>query len=50
MFAPYCEAHGSRVLLSMNSITSIEHGEGGLIAHFVCTCGAAGTWEAGSAR
>ncbi|HJQ77452.1 MAG TPA: hypothetical protein VJ948_09360 [Acidimicrobiia bacterium] len=47
MFAPYCEAHGSRVLLSMSSITAIETGEDGLVAHFVCSCGTEGTWVAG---
>lgn len=45
MFAPYCSAHGSRVLLPMSSITRLESGECGLVAHFVCMCGEAGTWN-----
>jgi hypothetical protein len=45
MFAPYCETHGSRVLLSTDNITAMVQGESGLIAHFTCICGATGTWE-----
>ena len=45
MFAPYCERHGSRVLLSTSDIVAISHDDRGLFAEFVCTCGYHGTWR-----
>ena len=45
MFAPYCSRHGSRVLLPTSSITALERENGGLVAHFVCHCGASGVWS-----
>lgn len=45
MFAPYCAAHDSRVLLPMTSISAIEHDGDAFIVRFSCTCGATGTWK-----
>ena len=47
MFAPYCEAHGSRVLLPLSRIYGIERLDGCLLAHFECNCGQLGTWSPG---
>lgn len=46
MFAPYCDAHHSRVLLPTSSISSIARGEHGLVVQFTCSCGTTGTWTA----
>lgn len=45
MFAPYCETHGSRVLLPVSNISAIARDGEGLIAWYSCTCGYAGTWR-----
>lgn len=45
MFAPYCETHGSRVLLPTTAITAIEQTDDGLVARFICDCGRAGVWR-----
>lgn len=47
MFAPYCEAHRSRVLLPTSAITALVSTEKGIVAHFRCICGREGTWNAG---
>lgn len=44
MFAPFCEKHGSTVLLPMSAITALENKPDGLVAHFTCYCGNKGTW------
>lgn len=46
MFAPYCERHGSRVLLPTTAITALERTPTGLLARFTCHCGQTGTWQA----
>lgn len=46
MFAPYCESHGSRVLLTTESITALVSTDQGIVVHFVCSCGASGVWSA----
>lgn len=46
MFAPYCETHGSRVLLPMSAIEALVQGTNGLEAHFRCSCGSSGVWVA----
>jgi len=46
MFAPYCESHGSRILLPTSSITALIPTHDGIVAHFTCTCGRTGTWQA----
>jgi len=50
MFAPYCEYHGSRVLLPTSAITALMHSKEGMIVDFVCSCGTPGTWHTGAAR
>jgi hypothetical protein len=47
MFAPYCERHGSRVLLPTTAIRALESTENGMIVRFECICGQIGTWRAG---
>lgn len=47
MFAPYCERHGSRVLLPTTAIRALESTDNGLIVQFECICGLVGTWRAG---
>jgi hypothetical protein len=49
MFAPYCEAHGSRILLPTSAITALVSTEQGIVAHFTCTCGQTGIWRASEA-
>ncbi|MFZ0014454.1 MAG: hypothetical protein WAL25_10115 [Acidimicrobiia bacterium] len=44
MFAPYCEAHRSVVLLPTSSITAMTRGRQGLVVEFTCDCGQVGTW------
>ncbi len=44
MFAPYCTAHRSRVLLPMASITRLDSTENGIVANFTCICGEEGIW------
>ena len=44
MFAPYCEQHGSRVLLPTTAIEALVRDENGLHAEFLCICGAHGVW------
>ena len=39
MFAPYCPIHGSKVLLGVESISSIRPTSGGLAVEFTCSCG-----------
>jgi len=46
MFAPYCEAHDSRILLPTSAITALVSTESGIIARFTCICGTPGTWRA----
>ena len=46
MFAPYCEAHESRILLPASAITALVSTENGIIARFTCSCGTPGTWRA----
>lgn len=46
MFAPYCNRHGSRVLLPTSAITALVRGPNGIEARFVCHCGAQGVWIA----
>jgi hypothetical protein len=50
MFDPYCNRHGSRVLLSNRRIRSIVNDGDGVAVHFVCTCGASGVWRTGRRR
>ena len=45
MFAPYCESHGSQVLLPTEAITDLVSTPSGMMAHFVCHCGTAGVWR-----
>jgi hypothetical protein len=45
MFAPYCERHGSRILLTTESITALVSTDHGIVVHFVCSCGASGVWS-----
>lgn len=45
MFAPYCESHGSRVLLPTSAITALESTGRGMVAHFTCSCGETGVWK-----
>ena len=45
MFAPYCESHGSRILLTIESITALVSTDQGVVVHFVCSCGASGVWS-----
>lgn len=46
MFAPYCNRHGSRVLLPTSAITALVRRTNGLEAEFLCHCGAHGVWRA----
>lgn len=46
MFAPYCNRHGSRVLLPTSAITALVRGMDGIEAEFICHCGARGVWKA----
>jgi hypothetical protein len=46
MFAPYCNRHGSRVLLPTSAITALVRGMDGIEAEFICHCGARGVWRA----
>jgi hypothetical protein len=50
MFAPFCYRHGSRVLLSTTAITALIPTDCGLVAHFTCTCGETGIWQAAEQR
>lgn len=45
MFAPYCERHGSRILLSTTAITALESTANGIVARFECSCGQVGIWR-----
>lgn len=47
MFAPYCQRHGSRVLLSTESITALVPTDHGILTYFTCSCGTSGVWEPG---
>ena len=47
MFAPYCEKHGSRVLLPTTAIKAIHSTADGIIVHYECICGHFGVWRAG---
>lgn len=47
MFAPYCERHGSRILLPTTAIRALESTDNGLVVQFECVCGQVGTWRAG---
>jgi hypothetical protein len=46
MFDPYCENHGSRILLPTSAITALVANDEGMTAHFICYCGAPGVWVA----
>jgi hypothetical protein len=43
MFDVYCPGHQSRVLLGSRSITALENTPDGIVLHWHCRCGAAGT-------
>ena len=45
MFAPYCDTHEKHVLLPTEAITDLVSTPGGMMAHFVCHCGATGVWR-----
>jgi hypothetical protein len=47
MFAPYCERHGSRVLLPTTAIQALESTETGMVVQFQCICGQIGLWKSG---
>lgn len=47
MFAPYCERHGSRILLPTTAIKALETTAEGLVAYFECSCGHFGVWRPG---
>lgn len=45
MFAPYCERHGSKILLSLDSIDGMANDDDGMFVAFTCTCGHRGVWR-----
>jgi hypothetical protein len=45
MFAPYCERHGSRVLLPTTAIKALDSTDNGMVVYFECTCGQVGVWR-----
>jgi hypothetical protein len=47
MFAAWCDAHDSRVLVTPSQITEIENDDGGIVVTFRCACGHLGTWVTG---
>lgn len=50
MFAPFCPAHQSRVLLSHGNIELLVNSETGIDIHYRCICGHRGVWRTGRAR
>jgi hypothetical protein len=47
MFDIYCPQHGSRVLLDVTALESIDDTDAGLAVHYHCTCGYEGVWVTG---
>lgn len=45
MFAPYCERHGSKVLLPLDAIGGLASDDDGMVVAFTCTCGHRGVWR-----
>ena len=47
MFAIDCPSHGTKVLLGLGDIDSIDNTSRGIEVHYTCTCGHQGTWVTG---